>query len=101
MIVNINNGSIAILRVNKQISKSICSPIAITYFFFPHKVKLNLSFLLPSTPETAVQIIHQSTVLPAEKGRLSQYMILQSHGDFCCFSVTLNSTRVEIMFRKK
>lgn len=103
MIVNNNNGSITIFRVNKGIFyKNICSPLAITYYFFPQKAKLIFSLLLPPTPEIAVQIIHQSNVLPAEKGRLSGFMVLQSsQGDFYCFSVTLNSRRVDIMFRKK
>lgn len=53
--------------------------------FLPQKAKLNFSFLLPPTPETTVQAIHQSNDLP-EKARLSKYMVLQSsQGDFCCF----------------
>lgn len=77
---------------------SVEQTLAIAYPFL--KAKLNLSFLLPPTPKTAVQTIHQSNALSAEKGRLSKYMVLQSsQGDF--FTVTLNSMRVDIVFRKK
>lgn len=65
---------------------SVEQTLAITYPFLLQKAKLSLSFLLPPTPKTAVQTIHQSNALSTEKGRLSKYMVLQSsQGDF--FSV--------------